>query len=179
VPIEKIKVGDWVLSQPEMKGDLAYKRVVNTFVHEDKLVGLIDFFSDVETTLEAARGRLVATRDHPFWVKDVGWTRADHLEAEQILELHDGSTAAVWQYRELRNTEYKDVAWACEFHPDTGPIVDFRGDSFVVDDDDFAQNAYAASLLGGWTERRVFNIEVEGFHTYYVGELGVWVHNSI
>jgi len=24
----------------------------------------------------------------------------------------------------------------------------------------------------------VYNIEVEGFHTYHVGELGVWVHNA-
>ena len=24
---------------------------------------------------------------------------------------------------------------------------------------------------------RVYNLEVEDFHTYYVGELGVWVHN--
>jgi len=24
----------------------------------------------------------------------------------------------------------------------------------------------------------VYNIEVEGFHTYHVGELGIWVHNA-
>jgi hypothetical protein len=24
----------------------------------------------------------------------------------------------------------------------------------------------------------VYNIEVEDFHTYYVGELGLWVHNQ-
>lgn len=36
--------------------------------------------------------------------------------------------------------------------------------------------------VGGatWTSRReaVFNFEVGGFHTYFVGELGTWVHNS-
>ena len=31
VPIEQIRVGDWVLSQPEQKGERAYKRVVKTF----------------------------------------------------------------------------------------------------------------------------------------------------
>jgi hypothetical protein len=25
---------------------------------------------------------------------------------------------------------------------------------------------------------RVYNIEVEGFHTYFVGKLGIWVHNK-
>jgi hypothetical protein len=24
----------------------------------------------------------------------------------------------------------------------------------------------------------VYNIEVDGFHTYYVGNMGVWVHNA-
>jgi hypothetical protein len=24
----------------------------------------------------------------------------------------------------------------------------------------------------------VYNIEVEDYHTYFVGELGVWVHNA-
>jgi hypothetical protein len=37
-PIEQIQVGDWVLSQPEDKGEQAYKRVVNTFSFEDKAV---------------------------------------------------------------------------------------------------------------------------------------------
>ena len=40
VPIEKIRVGDWVLSQPEMKGEQAYKRVTNTFVFDDKDVSV-------------------------------------------------------------------------------------------------------------------------------------------
>ena len=144
VPIEKIRVGDWVLSQPEMKGELEYKRVVNTFVHEDKDVQLLEFFSD---NADGALGRLITTPNHPFWVKDVGWNRADYLEPGQRLVLHEGSTAAVWQCRELRNTEVKDVAWACDFHPDYGNLVDFRGDSFVVDDDE-APNVYALCLQG-------------------------------
>ena len=28
------------------------------------------------------------------------------------------------------------------------------------------------------TRDTVYNFEVEGFHTYHVGELGVWVHNA-
>ena len=43
VPIEKIRVGDLVLSQPEMKGELVYRKVVNTFVHEDKELTLVDY----------------------------------------------------------------------------------------------------------------------------------------
>jgi Pretoxin HINT domain len=38
--IEKIRVGDRVLSQPEETGELAYKRVLRTFSFEDKEVCL-------------------------------------------------------------------------------------------------------------------------------------------
>ena len=35
--LEKLKIGDWVLSKSENgDGERAYKRVVNTFVHRDK-----------------------------------------------------------------------------------------------------------------------------------------------
>ncbi len=173
-PIEQIRVGDMVLSQPDMKGELAYKPVVNTFEFEDKVVGLLEFFADSK---ECLLGRLVVTPNHPFWVKDVGWTSAENLEAGQRFILYDGSTAAVWQYRELRNTEVQNKAWACEFHPEVGNIVDFRSDSFVVIDEE-SWNAYALALEGGWLKRKVYNLEVEDFHTYYVGELGVWVHNT-
>ena len=39
VPIEKIKVGDWVLSKHESgEGERDYKRVTRTFTHEDRQV---------------------------------------------------------------------------------------------------------------------------------------------
>jgi hypothetical protein len=43
--------------------------------------------------------------------------------------------------------------------------------------------AHFGNLAVGCVERidekaRVYNFEVEEFHTYYVGELGVWVHHS-
>ncbi len=43
VPIEQIQVGDMVLSQPEIKGELAYRNVLNTFVHEDMEIYLVDY----------------------------------------------------------------------------------------------------------------------------------------
>jgi hypothetical protein len=45
VPIEQIKVGDWVLSQPEMKGEVGYKRVVRAFSFEE--VVCVDIWTTV------------------------------------------------------------------------------------------------------------------------------------
>lgn len=42
VPIEEIKVGDLVLSQPEQGGERSYKRVTKTFTHDFQQVMLLD-----------------------------------------------------------------------------------------------------------------------------------------
>ena len=35
-----------------------------------------------------------------------------------------------------------------------------------------------AGIESGGAQETVYNFEVEGFHTYFVGELGAWVHNT-
>lgn len=123
--IERLRVGDFVLSQPENTGEQAYRRINDTFVFEDKSI--------FEVVYQGEHGRsesLLATPNHPFWVKGVGWTGAEYLEAGHVLELSDGRSARV---ASVRDTEEK---------------------------------------------QRVYNFEVDGFHTYYVGNLGVWVHNA-
>ena len=63
-PIEAIKVGDYVLSKPESGiGELAYKRVTKTFVHENREV------FGVRYGIGGGKGALlVTTAEHPFWV---------------------------------------------------------------------------------------------------------------
>jgi hypothetical protein len=125
VPIEQLQAGDFVLSQPELKGEQAYRRINDTFVFEDKSI--------FEVVCQDGHGRsesLLATPNHPFWVKEIGWTGAEYLEAGQVLELSDGRNAQITSVRDTGETQ------------------------------------------------RVFNFEVDGFHTYYVGKLGVWVHNA-
>ena len=80
-PIEQIKVGDYVLSRPENgKGEVAYKRVVNTFEFEDKETWFVSWSDHsllprlktdltVEQYIEAhGQSFVVTTPNHPFWV---------------------------------------------------------------------------------------------------------------
>ena len=173
VPIEKICIGDWVLSQPEMKGDLAYRRVVNTFAFEEKKeVFLVEYFLyDDETTART----LVVTGNHPFWVKNVGWTAVDDLRPASDLELLDGAAACVFKVRKILKTDTPDVGWTRDDRGDVGPTIDLRDGLVKVDlESTFNESAFA---INEYLKRRVFNIEVDGFHTYYVGEVGVLVHN--
>ncbi|MDP1546043.1 MAG: polymorphic toxin-type HINT domain-containing protein, partial [Anaerolineales bacterium] len=182
VPIEKIKVGNWVLSQPEMKGDHAYKRVVNTFVHEDKEVWLVEYVVSGEMTARS----LVVTGNHPFWVENLGWTSAQTLAQGCNLELQSDpeaktETCYVFRVRKVLSTEIPDVGWTydSDMHGEVGPTIDLR-DGTVKVSKTFEGDTYNsfAKELGQHLKRQVFNIEVEDFHTYYVDGPGVWVHNA-
>jgi hypothetical protein len=176
VPIEQIRVGDWVLSQPEQKGERAYKRVVKTFEFEDREVIAVDYLKDGKPG-----GGFVVAGNHPFWVQNAGWTRADYLQGGEILELADGSACKVFNQSPLERTTEKGVAWM------EGMIHSTRGDGFgrTVDMRQGTPRFSYESVPNDVTESeyglyrtKVYNIEVEDYHTYYVGEIGAWVHNT-
>lgn len=176
-PIEQIKVGDWVLSQPETKGELAYKRVTNTFVHEDKEVCLLEYVVSGEMTAHS----LVVTRNHPFWVENIGWTNVDNLKPSSNLELYydpEAKTETCYIFRiwKILETEIADVGWTYDsnMHGEMGPTIDLRNGmvnvSKTFEGDTFSDFALERGI---YLRQPVFNIEVEDFHTYYVGEAGV------
>lgn len=94
VPIEQIKVGDLVLSQPEDGGELSYKPVTRTFEHDFKEVMLLDVgllqgprslhatnqYYCRDTKEEVGRGKgvpssreyIIATPNRPFFAKRHG-----------------------------------------------------------------------------------------------------------
>ena len=191
VPIERIRGGDLVLSQPEMKGEQAYKRVTNTFVFEDKELLFIDFLPEAERkrarathTLvnEAKMQRFVVTPNHPFWLENVGWTRADELEPGTKVELRDGTLAYVNSLAAVYRAGSDNTGWG-PFDSDTDSSVGYHID--LSNDCQKFESILDGSVPGfdrrGESQRllhRVYNFEVEDFHTYYVGETGVWVHNT-
>jgi hypothetical protein len=172
LPIEKLRRGDWVLSQPEVKGELAYRQVVNTISFADKEVCLLEYFLYDEVTARS----LVVTGYHPFWVKDAGWTQAGSLDPGCDVELHDGTVACVFRVCRILKTDTPDVGWTRDDSADKGPTIDMRGGAVNVSQT-YSRNDSAVEI-GEYFKTRVFNIEVDGFHTYYVGEAGVWVHNA-
>jgi len=139
VPIEKIKVGEWVLSYPDDKPipkeyrddpnpPQIYKRVVQVFVTENQAVTEFPVLNIGTGNTE----RFTATLNHPIFVLHHGWM----------------TLAAIRAIRQLVGVE---------------------------------NHLFGNLLLGGLYKDKglttVYNIEVEDFHTYYVGKEGMWVHN--
>ena len=121
-PIEEIQVGDRVLSENELTGEVAVKSVTETYVNEtDELVHI------------GVNGETIsATPSHPFYVDKLGWTLARSLRAGDVLVLSNGELVTVeWVQHEILESPIK-----------------------------------------------VYNFEVQDFHTYFVGECGVLVHNE-
>jgi hypothetical protein len=58
-----------------------------------------------------------------------------------------------------------------------GPMIDLR-DGGVKVSEYYKEDVTTSDLTGRYLRRQVFNLEVEDFHTYFVGEAGVWVHNA-
>ena len=120
--IEEIDVGDFVLSETPETEEVAYKRVLNTYVNQTS--ELIHVRIEGET--------VTATPEHPFYSPVKGWTAAVDLRPGDILVTVNGRYAIV----ETVEHEHLD-----------DPIP-------------------------------VFNFEVEDFHTYYVSQLQILVHNA-
>lgn len=81
-PIEAVTIGDMVWSRNFETGREELRPVVGTYIrHADDLFRL-----NIEGTI------LITTADHPFMVKDQGWTRAGALNVGDVLVTQSGST---------------------------------------------------------------------------------------
>ena len=122
VPIENVKPGDMVWAWDEDSGDVALKRVVETYINESS--ELIHIFVDGE--------EIITTPTHPFYSPVKGWTDAVRLRAGDILVLVNG------EYVVVEKVQHEILE---------APVT-------------------------------VYNFQVEGYHTYYVSNSGVLVHNK-
>jgi hypothetical protein len=192
VPIERLKVGDWVLSQPQTQGESAYRRVVRIARYDDSEICLVGLYGSTDPE------HLGATANHRIWQKDVGWTRVDHLGMSTTIELFGGSDGAVLCSEPVykigppeEGVGFVAGAWGVESNDGGGARVDFRGDSIAVGAEEVYLCQRVKDEVGNYDfqslipesvgleyRTTVFNIEVEEFNTYYVGSLGAWVHSK-
>ncbi|TGK17831.1 hypothetical protein EHO61_10145 [Leptospira fluminis] len=157
--IEEINVGDLVLSHNEKTGQLSFQRVTETYVHDVPLVHKITYHNGtvVETTW-----------NHPFYVKGSGWTQVKDLSSE------DRSVTLA----SIQNSV----------------ILEERGRRVVVGASLASLGGQASVATPSWSEtyagtigirkveeirrpEKVYNIEVEGNHSYFVTKSKVLVHN--
>jgi hypothetical protein len=190
VPIEKIKVGDWVRSRPEDGSvQVEYKRVTQTFAHAPTQIVNLWYRCKEE---QNQFSKLTTTLNHPFWVVGRGWTEVSDLDLwpgqESQLELMDGRRMLSTNRKFILKTSIPNVGWICHMSNSPGELgtewdfennVIYRRD--VVTEDfieDFGRPYELMPDHPNLFTAPVYNIEVEDFHTCFVGKEGVWVHNK-
>lgn len=85
VPIERIQIGDLVLSQNPDTGELAYQPVLQTSQRPPELLIKLRLVARGEDTLEGSGG-------HPLWVSGEGWVKLRDLKSGMVLHGVDGPT---------------------------------------------------------------------------------------
>lgn len=180
-PIDRVKVGDLVLSKSEQDSGQNFKRVLRTFKHRPTRVVRVVYFHEASPD----RTRFVdASPGHLIWVTGQGWTEARLLFSgfgeNKLLELKDGSHMVARRVNRVLLTKTPNVGWISSFANQAegmGYEWDFEAQklcrSGVPAMEDIQFDDDPPSL-----EVPMYNLEVEEFHTYYVGAEGVWVHND-
>ncbi|MDD2776653.1 MAG: polymorphic toxin-type HINT domain-containing protein [Gallionella sp.] len=183
VPIEQIKVGDYVLSKPENGGQQEYKRVLQTFAHApERVINVLYSFDDDKNRLFP----ITATVNHPFWVAGEGWTAAENLRdywtVERKLKLCDGNHVITGGIRHIYVSEQPGVGWMSGSNFNDiealGGLWDFVNHRLVANEVPVLEAIEYEEHPEPFLKLPVYNLEVEDFHTYYVGKHGVWVHNQ-
>ena len=85
VAIERIRVGDLVLSQDPDRGELAFQPVLQTSERTPERLLKVSLATPNADTLEGSGG-------HPLWVSGEGWVKLRDLESGMVLHGVDGPT---------------------------------------------------------------------------------------
>ncbi|MDO9569619.1 MAG: polymorphic toxin-type HINT domain-containing protein, partial [Hydrogenophaga sp.] len=191
-----MRVGTKVLSQPENGGKIAYKPVINTVAHLDQQVHAVQVKvegSDELTTL-------ITTPNHPFWVQerlvhDQHWLAAEHLAPGMVLQIAGVGAGAnagehiapglvatryatVYANGLIRHTQHAHIGFAADDRVGAGMVLDLSDPKNLRLLDPAQTDGLGTLELGEPLLTPVYNFSVDEFHTYYVGNSAVWVHNS-
>jgi len=127
--------------------------------------------------------------DRPRWksVAQLG----DCLGNRDVVLLNNGDLASVTSTAPIKKTSRPDVGWhQAKYGGEHGAPLDLDGHYVYFDDervraditfkDKSHYNDDGLNELGDYENHlaTVYDIEVEEYHTYFVGEMGVWVHNT-
>ncbi len=191
-PIEQIQVGDWVLSKPENGGEQAYKRVLQTFAHEPERVVRV-YYQKPNNKPSTALGTaipIICTPNHPFWIQEQGWTGVAQIQGYGPGHFHfedkDGDQIASSNVENIYISDQPHVGWMpldlTQRTDSKGWLWDYFNNKLVATDvsaiDPVVDIGYSDKEEDLYFKLPVYNLEVEDFHTYYVGEHGIWVHNQ-
>jgi RHS repeat-associated protein len=102
--IENIKPGDYVLARCEYSGELAWKCVDETFHRQSTHLRRLRLRTADKGDLE-----IFTTNEHPFWVHQLGWEKAENLKSGYELFNLNGKVTSVSENEHIQLSVETDV----------------------------------------------------------------------
>jgi hypothetical protein len=175
VPIESVKPGDAVLSQPDDGGDCSYRKVLRTVRHDQKSIVAIRY----EDPSDGNTRVTYATDEQALWCTGRGWVSAMTLRSRTELQASHGRMLKLKQIAPVYATDVAGRGWnafSASYDP-LGLLVDFDGGFRSVPGD----NVRMSDVVDESKARlfvQVFHLEVEEFRSFYVGSSGLRVRGA-
>jgi hypothetical protein len=206
-PIESLRPGDRVLSQPAATGERAHRKVARIVRHEDRAI-FRAYFRAQRTDGEFDHQELLVTGDHPIYVAGhhnngtfskeyweqldnrVGWRAVHRFESHQLVQLAAGTHMHAGFVHRIWRTRVPGEGWI-HVHPESvmghrlqiadGKAIEAKAQSKAdfAGVEDFNIRYETPETEDYWSYKcAVYDLEVEDFGTYYAGEHGVWVRSG-
>nr|WP_039935269.1 TIGR04388 family protein [Leptospira inadai] len=159
-PIEKIEIGDLVLSLDPKTGEMSYKRVSRLFSKETPLIHRVTY----------TNGNVINTTwNHPFYIRGKGFTEVRNIQEEER-----SVTVA-----SIRNSSRIERTSGIQIGASLAAIGSRSSSSNSATwKDEIRGTVGIAKIEEVYEKTKVYNFEVEDNHTYFVGKDGVLVHND-
>lgn len=155
-PIRDVKVGDRVWSWDERSNTKVLSAVTQTFRNPAANLRRVEVDGESIYTTDA----------HPYWVTGKGWVVASQLAAGDALRTDDGSRVLV-----SANDRVSGETFFAGYHGKDARTAGSAAPAFSV-------QPVSTSLSPNGDSGSVYNLEVDGTHTFFVGEHKVLVHNK-
>lgn len=155
VPIQEIKVGDMVLSRPELGGRDApteYKRVLRTFYSEEEIVRISCQKDSEYGDPDALRYFEFMTPNNPIWDEALNdWISASDLEIGTLLSSTENQdNLRVLEVDVVWDSYTKDIGITYPIFSDESEIdfmVVFNNQGYKVHSDKFVSDYYLSDII--------------------------------
>ncbi len=185
-----------------------YKRVIRSFCSgEDEIIRLSCQKDSEYDDPDALRYFEFMTPNHPIWDQTLNdWILASKIEIGTLLSsIENENNLRVLEVDVVWDSYTKGIGITYPIYSDESEVdfmVTFNNQGYKVHSNKFVSDYYISDAKAtkfdlkyskevfnnyenrSWAGNRkpikvpFYNLEVEGFHTYFVGEHSVWVHDS-
>ena len=182
IPIEQVRIGGRVWSRPQDDAGAppAWRQVLKVSAFGEQEPFLFHCHRPVDNLFI-----FFAMQEQLFRAEGGGWIGFEQLECGSKLDVLEGPAAMLVCAEPIYQTlepqvGWVDGVWGCRSYDNAGHRIDLRhpGRIGIGSEQDWNLDCWGEDGRGFPFRMRVFALEIEEFHSYFVSAQGLWVHDG-